>query len=79
MTNSNFFHAGMAMLHAIWEQMQAPGSRHLRRMLLHKGEALSTVRSKLSDGFLVDDVTLCALLFLAMLEVWLLSLSIYNC
>ena len=75
----NFFHAGMALLYALWEQMKAQGCRHSQWTLSHRAEALSAVRRKLSCGCLVDDVTLCALLFLAMLEVWLLSFSISDC
>lgn len=69
MANTNFFHAGMALLQTLWEQMRAPGSKPSQRILMHKGEALSTVRGKLSHGFVVDDLTLCALLFLSTLEV----------
>lgn len=68
MANTNFFHAGMALLQTLWEQMRAPGSKPSQRILMHKGEALSTVRGKLSHGFVVDDLTLCALLFLSTLE-----------
>jgi hypothetical protein len=74
-----FFDAGVGLIQFLQEQLRDPGSEPSVHTLKHKGNAIAKLRDRLSESNRnVDDVTIFAMIFLAVLDRGLRNSAAYD-
>jgi hypothetical protein len=77
--DESFVDSGLALIQSLQEQARASRSSPSTHTLKHKGNAIAKLRSSLSQPVdTVDDIIICAIIFLAALDKGLRNHAAYN-